>query len=248
VSNDKRGRIAVVTGAASGIGAACAIRLARDGAAVALLDVADAAETGRSIADAGGTAVAIRCDVTDPESVAAAAARVLAELGTATIVANIAGTGYESPVWDLPLEEWRRVFAVNVDGPFLVCKAFAPGMREAGWGRIVNVTSPMVATTVPNTAPYFASKMALTGLTRALANDLGDANITVNALGPGLTRTPLTAPLRDSGVFELALAGQVIKRVGEVDDQAAAMSFLTSDDASFITGQTLLVEGGMVRL
>src|SRR5688572_23742846 len=139
MSNDKQGAVAVVTGAAAGIGQACAIRLAQDGARVALLDLGDATETERQIADAGGRATAISCDVADPASVADAAAAVRSQLGPVTILANVAGVYPSAPFADVTYEEWRRVLAVNLDGSFLTARAFAPDMVEAGTGRIVNV-------------------------------------------------------------------------------------------------------------
>lgn len=242
-------RVAVVTGAAGGIGRAFAARLARDGAHVALLDRADASAAAAEIAEAGGHALAVACDVTDEASVAGAAATVARELGPATVLANVAGAGVRAPFEQVTFADWRRTVAVNLDGPFLTCAAFAPAMRSAGHGRILNVASSMIATSVSGFVPYLASKMGLVGLTRALANDLGEHGVTANAIAPGLTRTArAVATVQDERMFELAAAGQAIKRTIEVDDLLGAMAFLVSDEAAMITGQTLMVNGGFSRL
>jgi NAD(P)-dependent dehydrogenase (short-subunit alcohol dehydrogenase family) len=154
-----------------------------------------------------------------------------------------------APFEEVTLEDWRKVMAINLDGPFLVSRAIVPVMRAAGRGRIVNVSSSTVGGTTPGFVPYIASKMGVIGLTRALANDLGDANITVNALALGLTRTAQTEQMWEgTPAFDLAVGGQVIKRVEEPADIVGALSFLTSDEASFITGQTIAVDGGVMRL
>jgi NAD(P)-dependent dehydrogenase (short-subunit alcohol dehydrogenase family) len=249
MSKDKQGVVAVVTGAAAGIGQGCAIRLAEDGASVALLDVAEAGETQARIADAGGRALAIQCDVTDPNSVADAHAAASAELGTATILANIAGIYPSAPFAEVTFEEWRRVLSINLDGSFLTCKTFAQGMVDSGGGRIVNVSSGVVSTNVPWQVPYFASKMGVIGLTRALANDLGEANVTVNAIAPGVIHTQHVIEMAEgTPLFEMTEMRQAIKRGGEVEDIVGAVSFLTSDAAAFITAQTIVVDGGIMRV
>jgi 3-oxoacyl-[acyl-carrier protein] reductase/(S)-1-phenylethanol dehydrogenase len=250
MSKDKEGAVAVVTGAAAGIGQGCAVRLAEEGAKVALLDIGDASETQRQITDAGGQAITVQCDVSDPQSVEAAAASVKAELGTATILANIAGIYPNAPFENVTFEDWRQVMAINLDGSFLTCKAFAPGMVEAGKGRIVNISSSVIALNVPWQVPYFASKMGVIGLTRALANDLGMAgDITVNAIAPGVIHTPHVIEMAEgTPLFEMTEVRQAIKRGGEIADVVAAVSYLTSPAASFVTGQTLTVDGGIMRV
>jgi NAD(P)-dependent dehydrogenase (short-subunit alcohol dehydrogenase family) len=251
VAERRQGAVAVVTGAANGIGQAFAVRLARQGARVALVDVVDTGETAAQIAGFGGRALELGCDVADEGSVQMAASAVSSELGVAVVVANVAAIGSPAARFpDVAFEDWRRVHAVNLDGPFFVCRAFAAGMRKAGTGRIVNVSAGMIATTTTGCAPYISSKLALVGLTRALANDLGDAGITVNAVAPGLVRNRSTLALwKDTPeFFDVIAQAQVIKRTIECEDVVDAMDFLTSAEAGMITGQTILVEGGMLRL
>ena len=216
---------------------------------MALLDVADASATLERITAAGGRALAIETDVTDPASVDAAATTVAGELGTATVLLNIAGVYPFSPLEAVTFEEWRRVLAINLDGSFLTAKAFAPGMVERGTGRIVNVSSGVVSTNVPWQVPYFASKMGVIGLTRALANDLGTANITVNAIAPGVIHTEHVLQMAEgTPLFEQTELRQALKRGGEVADIVGVVSFLTSDEAAFITGQTIVADGGIMRV
>jgi len=243
------GAVAVVTGAAAGIGQGIALRLAEEGAAVGVLDIGSADETVSSIEREGGRSVAVRCDVADIESVKEASEAVSSSLGLSTILVNAAGIYPNQPFADLTFSEWRRVLTVNLDSLFLVCQAFVPHMVDAGSGRIVNISSAAVGTTMSGTVPYMASKMGVIGFTRALANELGDKNITVNAVAPGLVATDTTRSMFDgTPVFELASEEQIIKRPGEPEDIAGVVSFLASDDASFITGQTIVVDGGRVRV
>lgn len=242
------GRVAVVTGGAAGIGRAFALRLAAEGVAVAVLDVADAATTLACVESAGAPGVGLLVDVSDPKQVATAAARVKAELGPVDILINNAGVYPRQPFDSMTIEQWRRVFAVNVEAMFLTVQAFSPGMRARGFGRIINLTSNTVGLVVPGMSHYVASKMAVIGLTRALATDLAEYGITVNAIGPSLTRSTTidTRPGADAA-FRAVSQQQAIKRVGVPDDLAGAAAFLASDDAAFITGQTLFVDGGLVR-
>jgi NAD(P)-dependent dehydrogenase (short-subunit alcohol dehydrogenase family) len=249
MKTSKDGNVAVVRGAAAGIGQAVAVRLAEDGARVALLDVGDSEATVALIEAIGGQSLPLRCDVTDEGSVTVAAAAIADGLGDASILANVAGIYPNAPFEQVTFEDWGKVMAINLDGPFLVSRAIVPAMRAAGSGRIVNVSSSTVGGTTPGFVPYIASKMGVIGLTRALANDLGDANITVNALALGLTRTAQTERMWEgTPAFDLAVGGQVIKRVEEPADIVGALSFLTSDEASFITGQTIAVDGAVMRL
>jgi NAD(P)-dependent dehydrogenase (short-subunit alcohol dehydrogenase family) len=253
------GKVAVVTGGASGIGQACAVRLAEDGADVAIADVQPAAETARRIEAAGRQALALACDITDPAKVTDFAKAVEERLGRCDILVNNAGMYAFSAFEELSFEDWRRYFALNVDGAFLAAKAFIPGMKARGWGRIVNMASNSYSLYVQGLTHYVATKGALIGLTRGLASDFGDHGITVNAVAPGPT---ITDKLRTSffemtpGADEAALRGflgaisanQAIKRAGSPDDVAGVVSFLASDAARFVTAQTIVIDGGGARL
>ena len=240
------GRTAVITGAAAGIGRAYALRLAAEGAAVAVLDRSDGTAVVKEIADAGGRAIAVQADLTDPTSVIAAQAEVAEHFGGVDILVNNAGIYPNQPFDTITFEQWRAVFTLNVDALFHTAKAFVPGMRERGWGRIVNMTSNSVAMVIPGFSHYAASKMAAIGFTRGLATDLADAGITVNAIAPSMVRTA-TTEAGPADLFEAVPQMQAIRRLQVPEDLTGMLSFLVSDDAAFITGQTLYVDGGLVR-
>jgi NAD(P)-dependent dehydrogenase (short-subunit alcohol dehydrogenase family) len=241
-------RVALVTGAATGIGRAYAERLAADGLHVAALDLATPEATVAAIIDGGGTAAGFAADVTDESAVALAIRAIGASLGAPSVVVNNVGV-YPVVRWDdLTLDELRRVLAVNLESAFLVCKATIPAMRTAGWGRIVNVASRTFWLPTPDMAAYLASKGAVIGLTRALATELGSAGITLSAIAPGLTRTASIEAITADAVFEMTRNMQSIKRIQEPGDLVGLVSFLASDDSAFMTGQTLMVDGGLVRL
>jgi NAD(P)-dependent dehydrogenase (short-subunit alcohol dehydrogenase family) len=240
------GRVAVVTGAAAGIGRAYAHRLAAEGAVVVVLDRADGAPVVAEIEAAGGKAVAVRADLTDPAAVAAASTEVTQTVGTVSILVNNAGIYPNEPFEGMAFESWRTMFSVNVDSMFHAVQAFAPGMRAQGWGRIVCMTSNAVNLVIPGFTHYIASKMAVIGLVRGLATELADAGITVNAVGPSLVRTA-TTEAGPAVFFDVVPQMQAIKRVQLPEDLVGVVSFLASDDAAFITGQTFWVDGGLVR-
>lgn len=190
------GRIALVTGAARGIGQAIAVGLARQGATVVIGDVGDLAETSDLIAKAGHPAVAAPLDISDPAVVDGMRERVADELGRVDILVNNAAI-FESATWDdLGFDLWQRIMAVNLNGPMLMCKAFLPLMRGRGWGRIINMASATVAIASPVSIAYRTSKMGVIGFTRALSATLGDDGITVNVVLPSLTRTAMTEGLQ----------------------------------------------------
>jgi NAD(P)-dependent dehydrogenase (short-subunit alcohol dehydrogenase family) len=241
-------RVAVVTGAAAGIGRAYAERLAADGLVVAAIDLAPPDDTVAAITKAGGAAAGFAADVTDPRAVDDCVASICATSGAPAVLVNNVGT-YPVITWDeLTLDEFRRVMAVNLESAFLLCKACIPSMRAGNWGRIVNVTSRTFWLPVPDMAAYLASKGGVIGLTRALATELGAQNITVNAIAPGLTRTATMEASTADAVFAMTANMQVIKRTQEPEDLVGLVSFLASDDSAFMTGQTLMVDGGLIRL
>jgi NAD(P)-dependent dehydrogenase (short-subunit alcohol dehydrogenase family) len=247
-------KIAVITGAANGIGQAFAKRLAEDGVHVAVVDTADGAATVNMVEAAGRKAIAMTCDVSSPEAVAALARQVKKQFGRADIVVNCAGVFPQKAFTDMTFADWRKVISTNLDSTFLVSSAFVPGMIERKWGRIVNMASSTLGSVTTGFAHYVASKGGIVGFTRALASDLAAHGITVNAISPGLTRSPGTlarmpragfATMEDEFLNVAQL--QAIKRVEAPEDLVGAVSFLTSDDSAFITGQTLNVDGGRVR-
>jgi NAD(P)-dependent dehydrogenase (short-subunit alcohol dehydrogenase family) len=254
VGKGHKDKVAVITGAANGIGQAFAKRLAEDGVHVAIADMADAAQTVKLVETAGRNALGLVCDVADEDSVAAMAKQVQEKFGHADIVVNCAGIYPQQDFAAMTFADWRKVLAINLDGTFLVTAAFVPGMRARQWGRVVNMASSTFGSVTTGFAHYVASKGGVIGFTRALAGDLAADGITVNAIAPGLTRSPGTIARNPRPGFAtmdaefVAVASlQAIKRPEVPDDLVGALSFLTSDEAAFMTGQTLNVDGGRVR-
>jgi NAD(P)-dependent dehydrogenase (short-subunit alcohol dehydrogenase family) len=254
VGKGHKDKVAVVTGAANGIGQAFAKRLAEDGVHVAVADTADAGQTVELVESAGREALAVACDVSNEKSVAAMAKEVQARFGHVDIVVNCAGIYPQQGFATMTFADWRKVLSINLDGTFLVSAAFVPGMCVRKWGRIVNMASSTFGSVTTGFAHYVASKGGVIGFTRALAGDVAADGITVNAIAPGLTRSPGTLvrkPRPDFSNMEeefIAVAKlQAIKRPEVPDDLVGVLSFLTSDDAAFMTGQTLNVDGGRVR-
>ncbi len=243
------GRTAVITGAAQGIGRAYARRLAADGAFVILADVGDATGSQDLITAEGNRAVALRCDVSDPDSVAALADRV-EELGGADILVNNAGIYPMAPAHEITFADWRRVMSVNLDSLFLLSQAFLPHMREQKWGRVVGIATGMFHSGAPGSLHYVASKGGVIGFVRALAPEVGPDGITVNAISPGLIRSEGTSTgvHDDLGLFDMVVQMQSVKRNGVPEDLVGMMSFLCSEESAFMTGQTLLLDGGAARV
>jgi NAD(P)-dependent dehydrogenase (short-subunit alcohol dehydrogenase family) len=254
VGKGHKDKVAVITGATVGIGQDFAKRLAEDGVHVAIADIADGRDTVRLVEAAGRDALAIVCDVADPDSVAAMAKAVQDKFGRADIVVNCAGIHPQRDFAAMTFADWRQVLSINLDGTFLVTAAFVPGMRARHWGRIVNLASSTFGPVTTGFAHYVASKGGVIGFTRGLAGDLAADGITVNAIAPRLARSPDTIARWPPPAFASmdeefsAIADlQASKRVEVPDDPVGALSFLTSDAAAFMTGQTLNVDGGWVR-
>src|SRR6202140_1095586 len=247
-------KVAVITGGANGIGQAFAKRLAEDGVHIAVVDVADGNDTVKLVEAAGREAIAVNCDVSSEQAVAAMAKQVQGKFSHVDIVINCAGIFPQKEFSAMTFADWRQVLSINLDGTFLVTAAFVPGMRVRKWGRVVNMASSTLGSVGTGFAHYVASKGGIVGFTRALASDLAADGITVNAIAPGLTRSPGTlgrVPLPGfktmDDEFSAVAQMQAIKLPEVPDDLVGAVSFITSDDAAFITGQTLNVDGGRVR-
>jgi len=245
-SRPLQGKVALVTGAAQGIGQAFAQRLANDGADVVIVaHTTPPAETEQLVGAAGVRSLVHHADVSSATDIEALAAAVEAEFGRVDVLVNNAGIYPMQPFLELEFEEWKEIFAVNTDSVFHLCRAFVPGMLEREWGRVVNVTSTSFMEGMANYTHYNAAKAAIVGFTRSLAIEAGPKNVTVNALAPGLVRTPTTdSGPQAEGMFEGFLAEQAIKRTETPQDLAGALSWLASEDAAFVTGQTIVVDGG----
>jgi 3-oxoacyl-[acyl-carrier protein] reductase len=245
------GRTAVVTGAARGIGAAVARRLAADGFGVGVLDLDErgAKETAEEIEGAGGRALAAAVDVADPEAVTSAVEQVTAALGAPTVLVNNAGVTRDNLLFKMTESDWDTVMDVHLRGAFLMTRAVQRHMVEAGWGRVVNLSS-ISALGNRGQANYSAAKAGLQGFTKTLAIELGRFGVTANAIAPGFIETEMTrATAERVGVpfdeFMAAAAAEIpVRRVGQPEDIASVVSFLTGEGAGFVSGQVLYVAGG----
>ncbi|MGD1879961.1 MAG: SDR family NAD(P)-dependent oxidoreductase [Kiloniellaceae bacterium] len=240
------GRVAIVTGAAQGIGRAIAERIASEGATLAVVDI-NGAGAEAAAAAIGGSAFAVQCDIGDPDSVAALHETVAQKAGKLDVLVNAAAIVPFVPWDELTFEEWRRVMRVNADGIFLMCRAGSDMMRKNGYGRIVNIASNSIFAGTPNMAHYVASKGAILTFTRALATELGAYKITANCVCPGLTDSEGVQQTPHKDAFEFVEMLQAIKGVGTPKDIAPAVAFLASEEAHWITGQALAVDAGMIR-
>jgi len=242
------GRNAVVTGGGSGIGRSIALRLARDGAHVAVIDLngAGAEAVARDIGAAGGRALALEVDVSRAADITGGAARVRRELGAIHILINDAGICEFVPFAQMTEAQWERTLTVNLTSMFHCAKAVLPDMIAAGWGRIVNLSSVAgLNGGAPALVHYAASKSGVLGFTKALALEVGPSGITVNAIAPGLIDTPMVRTAQTpQAIFDATKERTPMRRIGRPEDIAAACAYLVSEDASFVTGQVLSPNGG----
>ena len=244
-------RVAIVTGGARGIGAATALRLARDGLAVAVIDLDEASAKGTvgAVEAAGGRAVAVGADVADAEQVEAAVARVEQELGAPTVLINNAGVTRDNLLFRMTELDWDTVMGVHLRGSFLMSRAVQKYMVAAGWGRIVNLSSTS-ALGNRGQANYSTAKAGLQGFTKTLAIELGKFGVTVNCIAPGFVVSDMTKATaerigEDWDTYVTARAAQIpVARAGQVEDIAHTVSFFVSEGAGFVSGQVIYVAGG----
>jgi NAD(P)-dependent dehydrogenase (short-subunit alcohol dehydrogenase family) len=239
---DLTGHTAIVTGAASGIGAAIARRLAKAGATVAIADINGAAAAEVAATIPGALAVAM--DVTSTESVQAAVDSVIAQTGRVHILVNNAGIGGKAaPLWEQNIDDWHRCIAINMDGVWNGCKAVLPHMRENKYGRIVNIASIAGKEGNPNMSAYSATKAAVIGFTKSVAKEVATEGICINAVSPAVVRTPILEQLTPQQVAYMT-EKIPMRRTGEPEEIAAVVHFLSSPDCSFVTAQTYDASGG----
>jgi len=241
------GRIALVTGASRGIGRAIALRLAEEGADVAvnyLTSPDPAREVVRAVEAMGRRSLAVRADVASEEDVEAMVDRVEGELGPVDVLVNNAGIHKHHKSWEMETSDWDRIIGVNLTGAFLTSRILGPRMAERGWGRIINISSVVAMEGTDHEAHYAASKAGMHGLTKSMALELSPKGVTVNAVAPGWIRTDMTA---DATPEELAAAVEEIPlgRIGAPGEIASVVAYLASPEASYVTGQVLHVNGGM---
>jgi 3-oxoacyl-[acyl-carrier protein] reductase len=241
------GRVALVTGASQGIGRTCAVRLAKEGAtvAVAARNQERLNELVSEITAAGGKAAAFALDVADEDQVKSTVKAAIGHFGKIDILVNNAGITRDQLVMRMKRADWDAVLQTNLTSAYLLIQQIIPSMLKQRWGRIINITSVFGQMGQAGQANYSASKAGLIGLTMAIAREVGSRNITSNAIAPGFIETAMTASLGDD--FKQNAVKQIpLGRVGTPDDVAGAVNFLASDDASYITGHVLSVNGGML--
>jgi pyridoxal 4-dehydrogenase len=239
------GRVAIVTGAAQGIGRAVAQKLAHEGATLVLADLNE--EGVERAASELADATAVRTDVGSPDDVQRLVDATLERHGKVDALANVAAIVPFTPWDDVTFEEWRRIMSTNLDGTYLTNRAVYHPMREAGYGRIVNVASNVILAGTPNLAHYVASKGGVWAFTRALAREVGKYGITVNSVAPGLTETEGVMASPHAEAFEFVQMLQCLPRRGLASDIAPSVAFLLSEEAGWVTGQLLVADAGMTH-
>ncbi len=243
-------RVAIITGGGFGIGRVYSQAVAREGGKVVIADINDgaAAATAEAIRAAGGEALALHTDVSNPADTEAMARAAVERFGRIDILVNNAAFFATLPLRDfddIPLEEWKRVMDVNITGPFLCCRAVTPHMKAQRYGKIINISSGAVISGNPRRVHYVTSKAALLGFTRSLARALGDYNICVNNIMPGGTASEGLMAVQGAGYLKGSVANKAFKRVQEPEDLIGPLLFLASGDSDFMTGCSILIDGGM---
>lgn len=240
------GKVAVITGTARGMGQALAVRFAERGASVVGVDLLGQDDTEVMVRTAGGEFLAVRADITSETEVPDIAASTRERFGNAEILVNCAGIFPPASWDDLDFASWKHVMSVNLDSQFLMCKAFVPQMKARNYGRIINFVAGVFHMPAPRYTAYRTSKAGCIGLTRSLAADLGEFGITANAVSPGFVVTPGVIAVGNENMKESIIAAQSIKREATPFDIVPLVLFLTSDEADFITGQTMNADGGLL--
>jgi 3-oxoacyl-[acyl-carrier protein] reductase len=239
------GRVALVTGASRGIGRSIALELARRGSDLALAARTEPTETAGEVRDLGRRAMSLALDVSDRAAVEAAATRIEGELGKVSILVNNAGITRDQLLVRMKTEDWNDVLRTNLDGTFHTTRVFARDMMRARWGRIINITSVVGEIGNAGQANYAASKAGVIGFTRAVARELAGRQVTVNAVAPGYIDTAMTDAIPEAAKTSL-LSAIPMGRLGSGDDVAYVVACLAADEAGYITGQVIRVDGGMV--
>jgi NAD(P)-dependent dehydrogenase (short-subunit alcohol dehydrogenase family) len=238
-------RVAIVTGGAQGIGRAIVDKLAAEGATVVVVDLNGAGAEAAAAANPG--AVGMQADVSSQDDVSRVVNDTVSRFGKLDILVNNAAIVPFTAWDDVDFAEWRRILSVNLDGVFLACRAGSDAMRKQGYGRIVNIVSNTLVAGTPNMAAYVAAKGGVFGFTRALATEIGKYGITVNSVSPGLTASEGVMASPHAGAFDFVQSLQAIPRRGEPADIAPVVAFLASEEARWVTGQMVVVDGGHTR-
>ncbi|MFC1868029.1 SDR family NAD(P)-dependent oxidoreductase [Thermodesulfobacteriota bacterium] len=242
-------KVVIVTGGAQGLGKAYVLRMAEEGARVVIADILDGSEVARAVEGNGGEAMAINTDVTDEESTKVMAQKTLERFGRIDVLVNNAAffaNIVKKPFHEIPADEWDKMMSVNLKGPFLCAKAVYQQMKKQGKGKIINISSGTWYNGVPFFLHYVTTKAGIVGLSRSLAREVGDAGICVNSIAPGFTVTDILRenPQDPEEVLKGIIDSRCIKRTEVPEDLTGTVVFLASDDSDFITGQTILVDGG----
>jgi 3-oxoacyl-[acyl-carrier protein] reductase len=240
------GKVAIVTGAGRGIGRAYCLAFAKEGAHIVAVDVTDTTPTKTAVEEFGVRSLAIKADVSREDDTLRMAQETVDAFGRIDVLISNAAISPEQPLDEITFADWRKVLSVDLDGVFLCAKAVVPQMKKQKSGRIINIASSTVFMSFPNLTHYITAKAGVIGMTRALATELGDYGILVNAISPGLTQTERTETVPDE-IWAMQVAMQSVKRRESPEDLVGMAVFLASDDAAFITGQTLSVCGGFVK-